>query len=160
MNRIILMLVIITAFTAVSAAADKRFVNSRKAPLWNSPSFQAAQINVLTRGQVIFVDEQKSGWCRVHYNNQQGWMLNLMLTSRPPVDPTPASRQAVETMARRARRRPSAFAGTAAARGLKDKRRRFSDQLKLDYQALAKMESLRVNDQQALEFLKQVQGHD
>jgi hypothetical protein len=160
MNRIILFIFIITTFTAASVAADPYYVNSRKAPIWAAPTFTAVQTGALTKGDLVIGLENRGGWRRVRYNNQPGWMLKLMLSSQPPIDSETVRQQTIETMSQRARRRPSSFASTAAARGFKDKRRRFSEKLRLNYKALEHMESFRVDDQQALEFLKGAPKND
>lgn len=160
MHRIILLIFFITAFSAASVAADQYYVTSRKAPVWEGPTFKAAQTAILSRGDAVTSDDEQGGWCRVRRDNKSGWMLKLMLSLQPPIDSGSATEQTVEIMSQRARRRPSAYASTAAARGLKDIRRRFSEKLKLDYTALEQMESFRVDDQQALEFLKVVQKDD
>lgn len=160
MQRIPFLTVVLIVLAASASWAGQLYVASIKAPIWAEPSFQAGQIGVLARGVSVQGIAEKNGWYQVRYNEQTGWMLKMMLLSHKPIAQTSANRQAVETLSQRARRRPSAFASTAAARGFKDKRRRFSDSLKLDYRALEKMESFRVNDGQALEFLKKVQANE
>jgi hypothetical protein len=76
-----------------------------------------------------------------------------MARRTPPLDKKDVYGKQLEELADKARRRPSAFTTTAAARGLKEKRRRFADKYQLDYDALEKMESIQISDQEASEFL-------
>ena len=154
---IFLLLCFLFLFSATAGlGAEKLFVKSPKAPLWVEPSFQAEQILVLTKGQDVEKMEQRAGWLRVRIADQQGWMLKMMLSEEPPIQFSKEQQQAMENLALKARRRPSSFATTAAARGLKEKRKRFSSTLDTDYDALIKMEGWRVDEQSALDFLKKV----
>jgi hypothetical protein len=53
----------------------------------------------------------------VKWNNQTGWMINLMLDASQPIEMSADKQLATEDLSQRARRRPSSFASTAAARG-------------------------------------------
>jgi len=136
-----------------TASGPQLYVRSLQATLWAAPSFQADRMTLLSRGDAVEALEEKEGWVSVRYAQQQGWMLKLMLAPTPPGDSKASDQEAQELLKQRARRRPSAFSSTAAARGLMDKEETFGTELKLDYQAVEKMESWRVDEMQAMQFL-------
>jgi len=138
--------------------AQEYYVQSPKAPVWAEPSFQSRPVMEVAKGQQVEQLTAKGGWINVRVKASQGWMLKMTLSEEPPADITAEQRQALDTLASRARRRSSAYATTAAARGLREKREHFSRQLEMDYDALAKMKSWQADDQQIMDFMKKVQG--
>jgi hypothetical protein len=61
----------------------------------------------------------------------------------------------MDQMAQTARKRPSAYASTAAARGLVNQRKRLGQKLSYDYTALSKMESFAAGEKETLQFIKE-----
>lgn len=129
------------------------YVHSVKAPLYQEPSVGSARLMELEKGQKISGIKETPGWYEVEHKKKRGWIYKLMARRTPPLDKKDVYGKQLEELADKARRRPSAFTTTAAARGLKEKRRRFADKYQLDYDALEKMESIQVSDQEASEFL-------
>ncbi|MDA8140290.1 MAG: SH3 domain-containing protein [Desulfobacteraceae bacterium] len=161
MSRImILWMFFLWALLPALATAEEYFVGSPTAPLWEAPSFQAKQLGRLMQGDKVQAEEERNGWVSVRYGQQRGWMLKLMLSTSAPPAPTTADQQAMQTLEERARCRPSAFASTAAARGLMNTEEGFSQQHKLDFKAVEKMESWRATDQQALDFKAEGSKHE
>lgn len=156
----VLALALIAGFWAMPVHAQRLFVQSAKAPLWAEPAFQAARIGELSKGDAVETLSEKSGWLKIASGDQQGWMLKLMLGAHPPMETITANPQAMDELALRARRRPSSFATTAAARGLRERLNQTGAAAGLDYQALEKMERWRASEKDALNFLQKVQAHD
>ena len=155
-----LFLILILTAAASSASADERFVQSREAPVWRTPSFQADKAGTLEHGQAVEVLAEQGGWVHIRCKQKEGWMPKLMLSQTPPPGMSDKSQQAMETLEQRARLRPSAFASTAAARGLMEKQEGFSKRLKLNFKALETMESWRVTDKEAARFLAEGKKHE
>lgn len=144
--------ILIILFPTISHAFDL-YVHSAKAPLFQAPSIGSKKIIELKKGAKLIGIEERANWYRVEYDNKNAWVYKLMVRKAPPLDRKAVSDKQVEELAYKARRRPSSFATTAAARGLREKRKRFSDKYALDYYALEKMESIKISDDEALEFL-------
>ena len=140
--------------------AQDLYVQSPKAPVWTSPSFQSSQVMEVTKGQRVEKLAAKGGWLQVRVDEKQGWMLKMSLSAEPPVEVTEQQQQALDSLAMRARRRSSAYATTAAARGLREKRQHFSRQLDMDFNALARMESWQADEQETANFLKKVRDNE
>ncbi|MBT8341078.1 MAG: SH3 domain-containing protein [Desulfatitalea sp.] len=154
--KIGILLMILTTCTAAWAGDQVRYIHCQSAPVWAAPSFSAERIGALTQGHTVQVLRLKDGWAEVQGSQLQGWMLALMLSVTPTDEASGEARnQAIELLEQRARRRPSAFAATAAARGLRDKSTDFARDFELDFNSLETIAGWRVTDEQAMEFLKQ-----
>lgn len=152
MYKVIWWICWVWAALPVLANAGEYYVSSRTAPLWEAPSFQANKMGILTQGSKVEAVEERNGWVSVRYDQHHGWMLKLMLSGAAPLQPA-ADPRAMQVLEERARCRPSAFASTAAARGLMDKEDGFGHKLTLDFKAVERMESWRVTDQQVSDFM-------
>ena len=159
MRRYLWMILILAAATS-PLLADERYVQSRQAPIWESPNFQADKSGVLDQGQTVEVIEEKGGWVHLRCQEHEGWVPRMMIGTTPPEEAGVKDQQALESLEQRARLRPSAFASTAAARGLMDKKENFSQGLALDFPAVEKMESWRVSDEDAARFLEEGNKHE
>ena len=137
--------------------AKEWFVQSKMAPMWDAPSFQAKQIGLLGQGEAIEEIKTSNGWVQVRYKGQNSWMLQLML-SPTPIPAMVIDEQKMQTFENRARCRPSAFTSTAAARGLVDKSSGFGEKFNLDFDAVKVMESWQETDQAAREFMAKGKG--
>ena len=158
-TSIYLFLLIILSFPVAQILwAQEYYVQSPKAPVWADPSFQSNQVMEVAKGERVEKLGAKGGWIHVRVKTNKGWMLKMTLSQEPPVEISVEKQQALDILATRARRRSSAYATTAAARGLREKRKHFSRQLELDFDALAKMESWQADDQQIEAFLEKVHG--
>lgn len=151
-KKTILFSVLMILLPASSYSFDL-YVHSVKAPLYQAPSIGSAKVAELQKGDKIVGIKEKAAWYEVRYKNKKGWIYKLMARKTPPLDTKDLYDKDIGELADKARRRPSAFTTTAAARGLKEKRKRFADKYQLDYDALDKMESIEISDEQASEFL-------
>lgn len=154
MHKIIVTLFcIISTVWAGESFAQEYYVQSTQAPLWRMPSFAAEKLILIPRGGKVEVLEEQQGWLGVQYKDRNGWMLKLMLAPQPPVDQKVVDQQVMQLMDERSRLRPSAYASTAAARGLMTKEAGFGDKIDTDFEAVAVMESFRASMQDALDFI-------
>ncbi len=136
-----------------SAYCFDLYVHSIKAPLYAAPSVGSRKLLQLQRGQKIIGIKENKGWYAVTFGQTQGWIYKLMARKTPPLDSSDLYGKQVDQLADKARRRPSAFTTTAAARGLKEKRKRFASKYTHDYAALEKMESIEISNEEATRFL-------
>ncbi len=148
---------IVLVLVVAPSAAQDYYVQSNQAPLWRSPSFAAEKMVLIPQGESVNVHEERKGWFLVSYKEQTGWMLKLMLSKQTPAATGALNEDAMRTLDERSRMRPSAFASTAAARGLMNKEDGFGNQLKLNFEAVEVMESYRVSEKEARAFLAEGQ---
>ena len=146
-------LFILIIFLPASSYSFDLYVHSVKAPLYQSPSIGSTKVTDLEKGEKVIGIQEKTGWYEVKYKDKKGWIYKLMARKMPPLDKKDLHDEDTDELAHKARRRSSAFTTTAAARGLREKRKRFADKYQLDYDALEKMESIRISNEEANEFL-------
>lgn len=150
-------------FPAISLAVDL-YVQSAKAPIYLAPDAGSGKLAEVKKGTKINGISEKGYWYNVSYKNKKGWMYKFMVKKEPPVDSTSLYSKLrslfrkYELFSDRSRRRSSSYSATAAARGLKAKRKRFADQYRLDYTALGKMEASEASDNDALKFISKGVG--
>jgi len=158
MRRFVVLTFLFILFPTLSYSFDL-YVHSVKAPLYQAPSIGSEKVIELKKGSKIVGVEEKENWCKVRYKNKELWVYKLMVKKTPPLEAKGVFTrenllpQQVRALKEKSRRRPSSFTTTAAARGLRDKRQRFADKYRHDYEAVEKMESTEISDNQALEFL-------
>ena len=142
--------------TAIAFAAEIVYVQSSKANIFSSPSFQSQLIVTANKGEPLTLLETSSQWVKVSYHEHTGWIALLLVGQQPPQDKiTVIKDQESGTQKDDARRRVSAGASAAAARGLRqDERARASDQGQTNYPAVEKMEA-GVVDEKAVETFMQ-----
>ncbi len=154
-----LCLVATVLFLPAFSHASNLYVHSVKAPIYVAPDISSGRVAVLKKGTKLTWIKEKGYWYKVDYNGKKGWVYKFMVKKGQPISKKSVySRlkslfQKYEAQSDKARRRPSSYTATAAARGLKGKRRRFADKYNLDYISLEKMEAIEVTDDEAIEFI-------
>ena len=138
-------------------AADL-FVQSVKTKIHAQPTLGSTIVAEAQRGDRLVELEKKGGWFKVSCKDKIGWVSRLVVSSSPPSKTISVFEDSEKDLESGARRRASAFATGAAARGLTDDRRRLSDQYRMDYQKLEAMEGLKISDEEALDFLQEGVG--
>jgi len=157
-KKFLILTVLIILFPTFSYCFDL-YVHSVKAPLYQTPSIGSKKIIELKKGAKVIGIEEKTSWYKVRYEGKDGWVYKLMVKKTPPLETKglftrlKSLFRRIHVLREKSRRRPSSYTTTAAARGLRDKRQRFADKYRLDYEALEKIESIEISDNQALEFL-------
>lgn len=137
------------------------YVHSVKAPLYRAPSMGSKKITNLKKGTKIVGIKQKANWYKVKYRGRNGWVYKLMVRKTPPIDNKKlfgrlkSLFKRISALRAKSRRRPSSYTTVAAARGLRDKRKRSSDKYEYNYEALEKIESIEISDDEAMGFLMQ-----
>lgn len=140
-----------------AAAAYDLYVQSIKAPVYFMPDTASGIITTYEKGSRLTGIESKDNWHMIRINDGTGWVYRFLVGDRPPPDPGQADDLVnhYTDYSDKARRRPSSYTAAAAARGLRDKRRRFAEKYHLDYEALKKIEGMRIPESEVLSFIKQ-----
>jgi uncharacterized protein YgiM (DUF1202 family) len=136
------------------SAADMLFVQSGKAKLMASPSFNSEVVTVAAKGDPLKLLEKADRWYQVNYNGKSGWVSKLLVSPTPPKDKISVIKETEsEAQKENVRRRASSASTAAAARGLReDSRARSSDQGKPDWKALEQVESVHVDQEDINQF--------
>jgi len=135
------------------------YVHSVKAPIYKTRSIGSKKIIELKKGTKVNGIREKGNWYYVRYRGKTGWIYKLMVKKSPPLETKKffvrlkSIFSRIHVLRDKSRRRPSSYTTVAAARGLKDKRKRIVDKYRLDYEALEKMESIEISDNEVQEFL-------
>lgn len=131
------------------------YINSQSAPVFDRPSLSGVKLMTLQQGVKVTGLKKEAMWQQIQHNNETGWIYTLMLSPSPPLAPSDIASGQVDQMAATARKRPSAYASTAAARGLLNQRKRFGQRFDYDYEALKKMENYAAAPKEILKFIKE-----
>jgi len=157
-KKLIIFTILIILFPTFSYSFDL-YVHSVKAPIYQEPFISSKKIIELKKGTKVIGIEEKANWYRIRYGGQSVWVYKLMVKKTPPLETKglfgrlKTLAHKVQALREKSRRRPSSYTTTAAARGLRDKRKRFAEKYRLDYDALEKVESIEISNTEALEFL-------
>lgn len=151
-KKAVVFIALLVLLPALSYSFDV-YIHSVKAPLYQTPAIGSVKLTEMKKGEKVLGVNEKPGWYEVIYKGKKGWIHKLMARKKPPLDKKDVYGKQIEELTDKARRRPSAFTTTAAARGLKEKRRRFADKYLLDYDAVEKMESIKISDEEASKFV-------
>lgn len=121
-----------------------------------APEFNADLMTTIDRGAELTVKGSQGRWLQVGYQDKTGWVSQLLVGDTPPLGRMSTLNSSDQTIKQEARRRASATASVAAARGLRnDERARQSDNAVADYSALEQLDRLSVNDDEALKFVEE-----
>jgi hypothetical protein len=131
------------------------YVQSNTAPVFDKPTLSGVKLMVLQQGMKVTGLKKEGMWQQVQHNNATGWVYALMLSPSPPLAPSDIASGQMDQMAATARKRPSAYASTAAARGLLNQRNRLGQRFDYNYDALKKMESYAADPKEILKFIKE-----
>lgn len=141
-------------FPLSAHGAETVYVHSVTAKLFAAPQFGAETVAQLKKGVELRVLAQKAGWHRVRHNGTTGWIPRLLVAEQPPLSKVTLIKGGKKPVADTARRRASSVTTGGATRGLAaDERQRVSDTARHDYSAVSSMESLHIEDDEALQFL-------
>lgn len=145
---------LVCAFSIVAHAGELVYVHSKQAKMLAAPDFNAAPVATLDKGSALEVQGKDGRWLKVSHQQQTGWVPELLVGAKPPLDKISVINEEAPELKESARRRASATTSTAAARGLRnDDRARESDDAVADYSALTEMEGYAVSDEEARKFV-------
>lgn len=146
----------------VQAIAAKAYVHSINAAVYKMPSMRSAKVTTLDKGDKLEVTKSKGAWYKIESANGKettGWIYKFMVKKKPITNTSKlyASLRSffykIESVSKKSRRRPSSYTSTAAARGLREKRRHFAEKFNSDYDALETIESINITEEEAMTFL-------
>lgn len=138
-----------------SAQAADIYVQSIKASILSAPSFGSSKLAEATKGDILKEVEQRGSWHKVSYKDKTGWVSRFLVGSKPPAGRISVLEGTSENLETGARKRASAFTTAAAARGFAEDRSRISDKYKVNFVGVARMEAIKVNDDEAMTFLQE-----
>jgi hypothetical protein len=116
-------------------------------------------VAVAARGDALSTLEKGPTWRKVRFREKAGWISNLLVGEKPPLARLTVLDSPNSETEPEARRRASATATAGASRGFVGEARRRTNQTEFsDYQALAQMESIRVNDGEVEAFIRPIEG--
>ncbi len=159
MLRITAYIIVATIIFSTPSYAYDLYVHSVKAPVYVAPDIRSGKIVEIGKGTKITGLKEKGYWHKVTYKGKKGWIYKFMVKKEPLLNKKniyarlKSFFRKVEGRSGKSRRRSSSYTATAAARGLKEKRKRFADKHYLDYSAVEKMESIEINDNEAMDFI-------
>ena len=155
-----LSLLLLSILIPATANAYTAYVHSIKATVYKSPSMRSAKLTTLSKGAKLDVKKTKGAWFKVKTNNNRtGWVYKFMVKKNPISDTGRLYSRLksffykIDSITKKSRRRPSSYTSTAAARGLREKRRHFAEKYNSDYDALEFIEAIVISDEEAMEFL-------
>lgn len=151
--RAVLLVCLLSAGTR--AGAETLFVQSLKADLLAEPRFGAPVVATVPKGTELDLLETGQGWHRAGVDGKAGWVPRLLVADHPPLQRASLLTGNEETLEGGARRRASAVTTAGAARGLTAEDRGRVGAEDVDYRALARLEALVVDDQEAVRFLRE-----
>ena len=158
MNRYVVLLVALGAslfFAAAAGAEQLYYVQSVKAKILSAPSFRSAAVAEVGKGQSLVLKAREGIWMKVAYGGKEGYVSSLLVSSHPPLQKRGFIKANDSEIKMGVRRRSSAFASAAAARGLtKEDRRRADTEDRVDYAALHNMETLSYSDEEVDRFME------
>ncbi|MBI5193357.1 MAG: SH3 domain-containing protein [Nitrospirae bacterium] len=155
-NKLLTVVLLISILLIVPAGvhAQNLYVLSIKAAIFSMPSLGSQIIAEAKKGEVLRSLEKKGFWFKVKYNEKTGWVSGLLVGNKPPSGKVSILEKTEEKLKKGSRRRASAFATAAAARGLAEERARISDKFKVDYTGLEWIEKINISDEEADLFIK------
>jgi uncharacterized protein YgiM (DUF1202 family) len=137
-----LLVIFLFGLSFTAAAAGTLYVQSDKAKLSAAPSFGAASIAALKKGDELAVIQAQNGWYRVRTDGKTGWIPRLLVSQHKPIRRISVISGEKDSVKTSARRRASNVTTAGAARGLvNDDRRRANPNGAADYEAVQSMES-------------------
>ena len=158
MKKLSFAVILIMLCPALSFSFDL-YVHSVKAPIYTTPAMSSEKLMEIPKGTKLIGTSENPSWYEVQYKDIHGWVYKLMVKKSPPMEKAgifyrlKSLFHKIHTLRGKSRRRPSSFTTTAAARGLREKRKRFSDKYQLAYSSLERLESIEISENEALEFL-------
>ena len=139
---------------SVSHAASVYYVQSVKAKILGEASFKSKVIAEVEKGGKLTSTGQAGSWVKVQYEGKEGYVPSLLLSTHPPLSKTEFIKAEDPEIKQGVRRRASSFTSAAAARGLtKEDRKRADVEEGVDFNALHKMESLALTDDEITQFM-------
>jgi hypothetical protein len=155
MGQKFLLIVGLLLLLPLSTQGADLFIQSVNAPVFKKPSLSGVKLYDLPQGTKVTGLKKEGMWQRIQYNKDVGYIHSLMLAPTPPLHFNNIKSEQIKQMEVTARKRPSSYASTAAARSLVHQRGRMGKNIHFDYDALEKMKSYAANREATLQFIKE-----
>lgn len=137
-------------------AEEIYFVQSVKAKVMSAPSFKSTIVAEVGKGQKLAASGREGSWLKVNYNSKTGYISSLLVANHAPLEKAGLIKGKEGDIKQGVRRRASTYTSAAAARGLAaDDRRRLSKDEKVNYDALADLESLAISGEELSKFIRE-----
>jgi uncharacterized protein YgiM (DUF1202 family) len=141
--------------TNVLSAESEYYVQSVKAKVMSGPSFRSRIISEVSRGYKFISSGREGSWVKVRIFDKDGYVSSLLVATHPPFEKTRVISGDEADIKQGVRRRASSYTSAAAARGLaQDDRRRLSEEEKIDYGSLEKVEAFTLSSDEVTRFME------
>lgn len=163
MNLSIPFFITFVALLAVSedAFSYSAYVQSVHADIYQAPTLNSVKTMSLLKGDAVDVIKESGAFYMVSFEGSKGYIYKFLVDRRKVSSSEKLySRlrsffQKIESVSGKSRRRPSSYTSTAAARGLRDKRKNFAGSYTSDYESLSRFESITIGEEEALNFIRE-----
>ncbi len=136
-------------------AQTEYYVQSVKAKVMAGTSFKSPVLGEVDKGFKFTSAGKQGSWVKVRFKDRDGYVSSLVLATHPPLPKAGVIRAEDTEIKQGVRRRASSYTSAAAARGLaQDDRRRLGTEEKADYDALDKIESLKLSPEEVTRFME------
>lgn len=153
---VLLMSVVVSVcFATTLFAQTVYYVQSVKAKVMSGPSFKAAIIAEISKGEKLVSSGREGSWIKIMFSGKDGYVSSLLVSTHPPFEKVRLIKGEDTEIKQGVRRRASSYTSAAAARGLaQDDRRRLSKEERVDYESLAKVESFKLGPDELARFME------
>jgi uncharacterized protein YgiM (DUF1202 family) len=140
-------------FAAFALADSVYYVQSANGNVRSDPSFSAKVVATVAKGKPLTAISKQGSWIKVKVDGKEGYISALLVSTQPPLEKQAVVKDETEETKPTARRRASSYTSAAAARGLTDEeRKREGIEESSDFNAVKKMESIKVTPQEVSKF--------
>lgn len=148
---------ILILYCNISAAEESFYVQSARAKVYSEASFSSKVITELTKGTTVSVIAKEGNWAKIVIAGKTGYLSHFLLGKNPPLDKVRLSDDKVSEQKDNPRSRVSQHTtAVAGVRGLAQERRaRLGKNERVNYDALEKVESIKVDDEELKFFMKE-----
>lgn len=156
MKRIFGAIIFGLLFMSALYGADVYYVQSLKAKVMASPSLKSDVIAEVEKGYKFIAIGREGSWIKMKFKDREGYVASVLVSEYPPMGKQGMITGEETTIKEGARRRASTFVSAAAARGLTpEERKRLSKEGQANYEALEKMESISISEEELERFIKE-----
>jgi len=143
--------------SVVFAGEETLYVQSVKAKVYSAPSFNSNVLMELTKGFKVNVIDKEGNWAKVIIAGKTAYLSSFLLGKNPPMDKVKLSDEALSVPKDNPRSRVSQqTTAVAGVRGLAQERRaRLGKEERVNYEALEKVESVVIKDDELNFFMKE-----
>lgn len=137
-------------------AEDILYVQSARAKVYAKPSFNGEVLFELTKGYKVTALGKEGNWQKVIVSGKTGYIPLFLLGKNPPLEKVTLSKERLSVEPENPRSRVSHTTAVAGVRGLSQERRaRLGKEEKVNYEALEKIENIKISDEELKFFIKE-----